>query len=129
MRILHVGLVTLALGALAITARHAHAYPQYQLARDATCTGCHLSPAGGGLLNENGLGVAEAESWKGTDPTFFYGASLPDWLQMSGDIRGAAGAVGNGALGAAAYPMQAEARSTSRGRASTTSCGSRSRAR
>lgn len=109
MRIIHtVGLVALALGALAVTARSAHAYPQYQLARDATCTGCHLSPAGGGLLNENGLGVAEAESWKGTDPTFFYGASLPDWLQMSGDIRGAAGAVGNGALGAAAYPMQAE---------------------
>lgn len=111
--------VALALGAGMIDPPRAHAYPQYQLARDATCTGCHLSPAGGGLLNENGLGVAEAESWKGTDPTFFYGASLPDWLQMGGDIRGAAGAVSNGALGGAAYPMQAEVYASAGGRGFT----------
>ena len=39
--------VTLAVIGLA---HRADAYPQYQLGRDATCTGCHLSPAGGGLL-------------------------------------------------------------------------------
>ncbi|HEX5060578.1 MAG TPA: hypothetical protein VFV99_14520 [Kofleriaceae bacterium] len=89
--------------------RDADAYPQYQLSHDPTCTACHLTPAGGGLLTENGLMVAENESWKGTDPTFFYGAPLPSWLRMSGDIRGAAGAVDNGVFNGAAYPMQAEA--------------------
>ncbi|MEO8704137.1 MAG: hypothetical protein ABI867_29060 [Kofleriaceae bacterium] len=73
-----------------------------------TCTGCHLSPAGGGLLSENGFLVAESESWKGGDPRFLHGVSLADWLQLGGDVRGAAGAVDNGALGGAAYPMQAE---------------------
>ena len=87
----------------------ASAYPQYQLGHDATCTGCHLSPAGGGLLNENGLTVAENESWKGTDPLFMYGRiPAPDWLVLGGDVRGAAGAVDNGAFAAAGYPMQAE---------------------
>ena len=40
--------------AVAAMAGTAAAYPQFQLSRDQTCTGCHLSPAGGGLLNENG---------------------------------------------------------------------------
>lgn len=86
----------------------ADAYPQYQLSHDATCTGCHLSPAGGGILTENGLEVADAEAWKGGDAAFLHGLELPKWLQASGDVRAAAGAVGNGALGGAAYPMQAE---------------------
>jgi len=96
--------------ALAVSgaARRADAYPQYQLARDATCTGCHLSPAGGGLLSENGLVVAEQASWLGTNPEALYGAPLPPWLHLGGDVRGAAGAVSNGTPGGAAYPMQAE---------------------
>lgn len=98
-------------GTLLLCGRAA-AYPQFQLSGDATCTGCHISPAGGGTLNENGLQVAETQSWKGTDPTFFYGTSLPAWFQVSGDVRGAAGTVDNGAVGAAAYPMQAEVHAT-----------------
>lgn len=97
--------VTLAVIGLA---HRADAYPQYQLGHDATCTGCHLSPAGGGLLSENGFVVAEQESAKGGDPEFLHGVSLASWLQLGGDLRGAAGLVGNGQLGGAAYPMQVE---------------------
>ena len=52
-------LASLVLGvaaALTLVGGTAHAYPQFQMSRDQTCTGCHLSPSGGGLLNENGLG-------------------------------------------------------------------------
>jgi hypothetical protein len=99
----------LALLFVCLTAHRAHAYPQYQLANEATCTGCHLSPAGGGLLNENGLAVAETGSWKGGKPEFLHARlSEPAWLTLGGDVRGAAGAVDNGAMGGAGYPMQAE---------------------
>jgi len=89
-------------------AHRADAYPQYQLTRDATCTGCHIAPDGGGLLNENGLTVAESTAWKPHDPEFMYGLSMPDWLQLGGDVRAAAGYVHPGVASAAAYPMQAE---------------------
>ena len=70
----------------------AAAYPQFQLSRDQTCTGCHLSPAGGSLLNENGLNTAEAISQWGTDPRPFYGKwNPPSWLTIGGDFRAAAG--------------------------------------
>ncbi|HET9621408.1 MAG TPA: hypothetical protein VFP84_08590 [Kofleriaceae bacterium] len=70
----------------------ADAYPQYQLMKDQTCTNCHISPAGGGLLTENGYSVAEAFSEFGTAPEFMYGAiPLPDWLQIGGDFRSAYG--------------------------------------
>lgn len=98
----------IALAVIAGAPGRAAAYPQYQLARDATCTGCHLAPAGGGLLSENGLVVAEQTSWLGTSPEAPFASALPAWLHLGGDVRLAAGAVDNGALGGAAYPMQAE---------------------
>jgi hypothetical protein len=88
--------------------RVAHAYPQFQLSRDATCTGCHLAPDGGGALNENGIAAAEAIAWKGGDGNFLHGMGTPSWLELSGDIRVAAGYVHPGTPSAAAYPMQAE---------------------
>jgi hypothetical protein len=92
------------------TARRGDAYPQYQLSHDVTCTSCHFSPDGGGLLTENGLEVAEAESWKGRNPGFIYGkAATPSWLQLGGDVRGAAGFVQGQASDSAVFPMQAEA--------------------
>jgi hypothetical protein len=95
--------------ALAGLARVAHAYPQYQLSRDQTCTSCHLSPAGGGLLTENGIAVAESTAAHTGSGAFFYGAfDPPSWLQLGGDVIAAAGAIDNGKLGAAAFPMQAE---------------------
>jgi hypothetical protein len=70
----------------------ATAYPQFQLSKDQTCSGCHLSPSGGGLLNENGMNTAEAMSQFGTAPEFFYNKlGTPSWLVLGGDLRGSAG--------------------------------------
>jgi len=89
--------------------RIARAYPQYQLSRDATCTGCHLSPSGGGLLDENGLAVADSTAWKPGDPEFLHGViDPPGWLTLGGDVRGAAGLVDSGVFSPAGYPMQGE---------------------
>jgi hypothetical protein len=88
----------------------AEAYPQFQLSRDQTCTGCHVSPAGGGLLNENGLATAETISQFGTAPEFFYGKiPRPDWLMLGGDLRGASGYVQSPEKLLASFPMQIEA--------------------
>lgn len=87
----------------------AHAYPQYQLAGDTTCTGCHVSPAGGRLLTENGLAVAQSIAWHDNDPGFLHSIlPTPSWLQLGGDGRLAAGMVDPGAVHTAAYPMQAD---------------------
>jgi hypothetical protein len=87
----------------------AHAYPQFQLAKDQTCSGCHLSPAGGGLLSDNGLAVADSMSELGTAPEFFYNkVKPPSWLVLGGDLRGAAGYVRQPQNEADAFPMQAE---------------------
>lgn len=88
----------------------AHAYPQFQMSRDQTCTGCHISPAGGGLLKENGLSVAETISKWGTAPEFFYGkVPLPSWLTVGGDLRIASGYVHAPENLLATFPMQIEA--------------------
>lgn len=86
----------------------AHAYPQYQLSRDATCTGCHVSPDGGGPLNENGLAVAESSAWIQQAPEFMYGMSKPEWLDLDGHVRSASGYVRPGVNSVAIYPMQVE---------------------
>lgn len=96
-------LVLLAIGGAA------DAYPQFLLSRDATCASCHIVPAGGNLLNENGLAVAETMSTFGTAPEFMYGAiPTPDWLVLGGDLRGAAGYLKTPEDVAAAFPMQIE---------------------
>ena len=87
----------------------AEAYPQFQLARDQTCSGCHISPAGGNLLNENGLLVAEGMSQLGTAPEFMYGKiPTPGWLVLGGDLRGATGYLQTPEKVLAAFPMQIE---------------------
>lgn len=97
------------LGVLVLSAVTAHAYPQYQLSRDKTCTACHLSPAGGNLLSENGYAVAEAKSQLGTAPEFMYGKlGTPGWLTLGGDLRGAAGYMRTPEKILAAFPMQIE---------------------
>lgn len=101
-------IVALVVLGLAAFAGAAHAYPQYQLSRDPTCTGCHVSPDGSGTLNENGLSVASAIAWKDGKPEFMYGWDTPGWLQLDGHLRAAAGYVQPGVPSAAAYPMQAE---------------------
>jgi hypothetical protein len=95
---------------LALASGSARAYPQFQLSRGETCTGCHVSPAGGGLLTENGLAVSEAISRWGAAPEFFYGkVPTPDWLVLGGDLRGAAGYMSTPEDVTAAFPMQIEA--------------------
>jgi hypothetical protein len=90
-------------------ARVASAYPQFQLSKDQTCSDCHLSPAGGGLLSENGLNAAQAMSVLGDDPGVFYGkATPPSWLAIGGDLRGASGYYGGPNKGFTNFPMQAE---------------------
>lgn len=91
--------------------RVAQAYPQFQLVKDQTCSSCHLSPAGGGLLSENGMGTAEAISQWGTAPEFFYNKlPLPSWLELGGDFRSAAGYDVGGVQNRrfVVFPMQAE---------------------
>ena len=101
--------------------RQARAYPQYQLSRDQTCTSCHLSPSGGGLLNENGLAVADATAqWSAGSSAFLHGAlDPPSWLILGGDARIATGLIDARGAGAAAYPMQAEVYASAGGRGFT----------
>ena len=98
------------IAAIALSATVAHAYPQYQLSRDETCSACHLSPAGGGLLSENGLAQAEVLSQWGTAPEFLNALiPTPKWLVLGGDIRGATGYAQREPKGAlVTFPMQAE---------------------
>lgn len=95
---------------LAATAGTAAAYPQFQISREQNCAACHISPAGGGLLNDNGELTAEDDSFKPANPAFLHGAlELPEMLRVGGDIRGAAGAHTRGdGLGSAIFPMQSE---------------------
>jgi hypothetical protein len=96
--------------ALAATAGTAIAYPQYQMSKEQNCAACHISPAGGGLLNDYGELTAEEESQWGGNPAFLHGLfELPDMLSVGGDLRGAAGAHTRGdGLGSAIFPMQTE---------------------
>jgi hypothetical protein len=70
----------------------AHAYPQWQLSTGAVrCNQCHYAPAGGGLINSYGRdAVGEELSSFGGNGAFLHGAvSLPTWLALGGDFRGA----------------------------------------
>jgi hypothetical protein len=87
----------------------AHAYPQFQISKDQTCTSCHISPAGGGLLTENGMLVAENISMFGTNPAFLNGAiDTPDWLTLGGDIRAMGGWLHAPQDYLLSFPMQGE---------------------
>jgi hypothetical protein len=68
------------------------------------------TPSGGGLLNENGLAVADATAqWSAGSSAFLHGVlDPPSWLQLGGDARAAAGLLQDRGVAAAAYPMQAE---------------------
>jgi hypothetical protein len=104
-----VGCLGAAILVVALAGHRAAAYPQFQLSRDQTCSGCHLSPSGGGLLSENGETVAEAGSQLGTAPGFLYGTlPLPGWLALGGDLRGAVGYLRTPDDTVTGFPMQAD---------------------
>jgi len=90
-------------------AGRADAFPQFRFSDDQMCTGCHLSPAGGNLLNENGLAVAESMGQLTTAPEFFYNkVPTPSWLQLGGDLRSAGGFMATPEKVLAWFPMQIE---------------------
>ncbi len=89
--------------------REVQAYPQFQLSREQTCTGCHLSPSGGGLLNENGTTIAETLSQFGHNGEFMYGkVPTPEWLVLGGDLRAAGGYFQTPFRSLGAFPMQGD---------------------
>ncbi|NVB83570.1 MAG: hypothetical protein HOV81_34670 [Kofleriaceae bacterium] len=95
--------------AVVASAGRAYAYPQFELAKDQSCSGCHLSPTGGGPLSENGMVTAEAISKFGMNPEFMYGAvKTPDWLVVGGDLRGAYGYLQAPQRYIVGFPMQAD---------------------
>lgn len=83
------------------------AYPQFQLSRDQTCTSCHLSPGGGGLLTENGNVFVQNMSSLGEAPEFFYNkVPMPSWLTAGGDFRSGMGYIRAPQQYLAYFPMQ-----------------------
>ena len=70
----------------------AAAYPQWQLSSGAArCNQCHYAPAGGGLINSYGRdAVGDQLSSFGGEGAFLHGVvTLPSWLAIGGDFRGA----------------------------------------
>ncbi len=69
----------------------AEAYPQFQFTTgNTTCTACHYSPAGGGLINNWGRDEA-ADTISGSgDGRVLHGLwEPPSWFAFGGDFRGA----------------------------------------
>lgn len=104
-------MIALAAVVLAALAGRAAAYPQFQLATGADrCAACHVSPAGGGLLNDYGRDEAGGTISRGGDGRFLHGLwEPPRWLLLGADLRGAAGAThARGDRELLAFPMQAD---------------------
>ncbi len=106
-------LALLALLALVVVAGEARAYPHFQLSSgSATCSQCHVGPAGGGLLTPWGQDEHGDTVARGGDGRFLHGAiELPGWLQLGGNLRFAAlanDAGGTEGAELAAFPMQVD---------------------
>jgi hypothetical protein len=108
-------LATLIALGVVLWAAPALAYPQWQLSTgNERCNQCHYDPAGGGLLTSYGRDAAGEElSTFGGDGALLHGlGTLPPWLALGGDLRGAFVAQGvqdpSGPT-VAAFPMQADA--------------------
>jgi hypothetical protein len=104
-------LIALAGLALGLAAGRASGYPQFQLSLgEDRCSACHLSPAGGGLINDYGRDAAGSAISRGGDGRLLHGLwSAPGWLALGGDVRLAVGdhrVAGRNQL--LAFPMQAD---------------------
>jgi hypothetical protein len=70
----------------------AAAYPEFQLATgNGRCSLCHISPTGGGLINDYGRGESSVSiSQFGGNGDFLHGVyKEPDWVKLGVDLRGA----------------------------------------
>ncbi|HVV50601.1 MAG TPA: hypothetical protein VHO06_13125 [Polyangia bacterium] len=107
-------LAAAALALSTLAARPARAYPQWQLSTGAArCNQCHYAPAGGGLINGYGRdAVGDELSTFGGDGAFLHGAAtLPAWLALGADLRGAfvdQTVQDPGGPTVAVFPMQAD---------------------
>ncbi len=89
----------------------ADAYPQFQLSLGADrCATCHLSPAGGGLLNAYGRDEAGSTISRGGDGRFAHGVwEPPEWLLLGADVRLASAIKAQrGDREVLAFPMQTD---------------------
>lgn len=103
--------VTLILAVLLGLAAPAAAYPRFQLSTGAaSCSECHLTPTGGGLLTDYGRLEAGDTISRGGDGALLHGLwTPPSWLALGGDLRGAAMIkAADGERDVAAFPMQAD---------------------
>jgi hypothetical protein len=70
----------------------AQAYPEFQLATgNGRCSLCHISPTGGGLINDYGRSESsDTISQFGGNGDFLYGVyKEPSWIKLGVDLRGA----------------------------------------
>lgn len=104
-----------ALVAVAAAGR-ADAFPELTIRGESPrCTTCHISPGGGGILNDYGRDEAATTLSRGGDGRFLSGAwETPSWLLLGGDVRAAALAYDDTrateGTELAAFPMQVDAR-------------------
>jgi len=88
LRLLFITVATLLAGASST----AQAYPEFQLATgNGRCSLCHISPTGGGLINDYGRSESsDTVSQFGGNGAFLYGAyKEPEWVKLGVDLRGA----------------------------------------
>ncbi|HEX2686171.1 MAG TPA: hypothetical protein VHN14_06115 [Kofleriaceae bacterium] len=110
------GVAIIASALVAVAVQRAEAFPELTIRGEvARCTMCHVSPGGGGILNEYGRNEAGDLLSRGGDGGFLHGAwTPPSWLLLGGDLRAAALAYDDTqateGLQLAAFPMQADLR-------------------
>jgi hypothetical protein len=95
-------------------AARAQAYPQWQFSTGVSrCNVCHFAPAGGGLITGYGRDASadDLSTFTG-EGAFLYGTvSVPSWLSLGGDFRGAFASEEVGDIDGgkrAVFPMQAD---------------------
>lgn len=100
----HRALLAVAVAAAVVLPAQAWAYPTMIRHGYSTCAACHVDPSGSGLLTEYGRaqfdvlarwkpGAKKEDDSGEPSPTYgflFGAASLPDWLQLSANLRGGA---------------------------------------
>ena len=104
-------LLELALVALVIAgaSRRAAAYPQFQLSREQTCTGCHARRRAVACSRKTGWRAQKRCRSSGTSPEFMYGKlGTFNSFSFGGDLRGAQGYLQTPQRYLVGFPMQGD---------------------